>query len=87
MPSDSAPRRLRRTPLGAGPPPPEALVRAGLVPTQPPIEVDGADSQVLRGTSNVAMDRAAGAYRDEASQAKPDRPPPHPHGVPFTLGK
>ncbi len=69
MPSDT-PRRLRRTPLGGGPPPPEALVRAGLVPDVPPIEVDPVDPQVRHGSSNTFMDKAAGAYKDEASQPK-----------------
>ncbi len=70
MPSDT-PRRLRRTPLGGGPPPPEALTRAGLVPDVPPIEVDPVDPQVRRGSSNTFMDKAAGTYKDLASQPKP----------------
>ncbi len=70
MPSDT-PRRLRRSAIGGGPPPPEALTRAGLVPDVPPLEVDPVDPQVRHGTSNSFMDKAAGACKDEASQPKP----------------
>ncbi len=66
------PRRLRRSPLGGGPPPPESLVRSGVIPDVPPVEI-GAGGEVEGGTSNPAASASTARtkYRDEASPPKP----------------
>lgn len=87
MASDT-PRRLRRTPLGGGPNPPDALVRAGLIPDLPPVEVVG--GEVAAGSSHpgAGASTAIGPnFHDTADVPKPDLPPAHPGGAPFTLGK
>ncbi len=71
MPSDT-PRRLRRFPVGGGPPPPESLVRAGVVPDVPPIEI-GAGGEVEGGSSNPAASASTARtnYRDLSDVPKP----------------
>ncbi len=87
MPSD-APRRLRRTPLGSAPPPPESLTRAFPNLDAPPIEI-GAGGEVEGGSSNPAAtaSTARTRYDDRASPPKGTGAPPHPHGLPFEISK
>ncbi len=73
MPSEK-PTRLRRTPLGGGAGPPQALVERGLIPTTP-ITI-GAGGEVEGGSSNPAATAATARsrYDDRASPPKPESP-------------
>jgi hypothetical protein len=86
MPSD-IPRRLRRTAVGSGPPPPEVLVRAGLIPDLTPVQVVG--GEVTAGTSHPGAGHAsciAGHFTDTANVEKRESPRVN-EKAPFTLGK
>jgi hypothetical protein len=75
-----APRRPRRT----EPDHPVPGTTIGSTQILPPLDVERG---LVRGTSNDPNEKSFPPYDDLGEVAKVDRPPRHPHGPPFTLGK